>query len=77
EEVTNQRGGARTRNIIREEKSQEEEQWKEESPILESPIRKKQKVMEEYDSQDIESLEKYMGERDDDEEDEPEGGQEP
>ncbi|KAH9322048.1 hypothetical protein KI387_016687, partial [Taxus chinensis] len=35
------------------------------------------KVMEEDDSEDTEILEKYMGERDDDEEDEPEGGQEP
>ncbi|KAH9303349.1 hypothetical protein KI387_014932, partial [Taxus chinensis] len=33
--------------------------------------------MEEDDSEEIESLEKYIGERDDDEEDEPEGGWEP
>ncbi|KAH9296045.1 hypothetical protein KI387_039633, partial [Taxus chinensis] len=42
-----------------------------------SPIRKKQKVIEEVDSEETKSLEKYRGDRDDDEEDEPEGDQEP
>ncbi|KAH9331272.1 hypothetical protein KI387_003380, partial [Taxus chinensis] len=39
--------------------------------------RKKKKVMEEADSEETESLEKYVGERDEDEEDEPEGDHEP
>ncbi|KAH9287484.1 hypothetical protein KI387_031601, partial [Taxus chinensis] len=39
--------------------------------------RKKQKVIEEADSEDMDSLEAYKGERDDGKEYEPEGAQEP
>ncbi|KAH9321831.1 hypothetical protein KI387_016470, partial [Taxus chinensis] len=43
---------------------------KEESPILESPVRKNQKVAEKADSEGTESLEAYIGEINDDDHEE-------
>ncbi|KAH9298658.1 hypothetical protein KI387_030340, partial [Taxus chinensis] len=47
-----------------------EEDEKEESPILESSVRKKRKVTKEVDSKGTESLEAYRGKNDDDEHEE-------
>ncbi|KAH9321402.1 hypothetical protein KI387_016041, partial [Taxus chinensis] len=48
-----------------------EEQEREESIVRESSVRKKRKVINEADSEEIEDLDADIGERDDDE-DEPE-----
>ncbi|KAH9317150.1 hypothetical protein KI387_018919, partial [Taxus chinensis] len=52
------------------------EKEREESPVLESPVRKKQKVTDEADSEETEDLDAYIGDRDDDE-DEPGGEDHP
>ncbi|KAH9321410.1 hypothetical protein KI387_016049, partial [Taxus chinensis] len=55
-----------------------EELGKAGSPAKESPLRKKQRIEEETDSNETESLENYICRRNnDDEEDDPEEDQEP
>ncbi|KAH9296165.1 hypothetical protein KI387_039753, partial [Taxus chinensis] len=52
--------------------SPSKEKEKEESPVLESPVRKKQKVTKEADSEETKILDAYIGDKDDDE---PKGGE--
>ncbi|KAH9291063.1 hypothetical protein KI387_044634, partial [Taxus chinensis] len=75
------RRGTRSNPSLKEKSPEEAE--KAGSPTEELPLRKKQRIEEEADSEEIESLERYIGEKDDDEEeddneeDDPERDQEP